>query len=490
MVMKYNAPHTNPSTMGEQEFVRWYKRRALVDAMQNEFFGQFSTREVMPKHYGKKISQDVIHPIISDQNLTSEGIDANGLTTNRKVTITIVAAGNTATYAIHNRLRSETQATHYAVGEGPDAATALANAKADAVNIFKQLGVFNTDYDTTVAEVTDNTKFNPVWVVSVSPDVPATGNLWASSRSVGNVTQKIPYIGETGGRVNRVGTTRHKIESTLRNVGIFREWTADSVDFDTDRELQAHWEREMLRAGMEIKETLLQLDILNSAGLVRYCGDAVSTATMTGETGDVKSAVTYEDLMRLDMDQNAVRTPKKISAIYGTRRVDTRTVQNARVLLVGSELVPMLRKMKDSFGDRAFIGVEKYGGNTTGLKGEIGAVGPYRIVEVPSMLYWDGAGKAVGSNGGNAGYRETNGKYNIYPMISVAPGAFAEIGFYGANGGSVGSKWLRMTKKPGMETMDRNDPYGKQGIESLQWWYGYLAMRPEWIAMIKTVAEL
>ena len=51
-------------------------------------------------------------------------------------------------------------------------------------------------------------------------------------------------------------------------------------------------------------------------------------------------------------------------------------------------------------------------------------------------------------------------------------------------------KFKIITKMPGEKTADLNDPYGKKGFSSIQWWYGLLAMRNERIAMIKTVARM
>jgi len=51
-------------------------------------------------------------------------------------------------------------------------------------------------------------------------------------------------------------------------------------------------------------------------------------------------------------------------------------------------------------------------------------------------------------------------------------------------------KFDMTTKMPGKETADRNDPYGETGFSSIKWYYGFMALRPERIAIIKTVAPL
>ena len=51
-------------------------------------------------------------------------------------------------------------------------------------------------------------------------------------------------------------------------------------------------------------------------------------------------------------------------------------------------------------------------------------------------------------------------------------------------------KFNLITKMPGEETADRNDPYGEMGFSSIKWYYGFMALRSERIAVYKVVAEL
>jgi len=45
------------------------------------------------------------------------------------------------------------------------------------------------------------------------------------------------------------------------------------------------------------------------------------------------------------------------------------------------------------------------------------------------------------------------------------------------------------TKMPGPAAADKSDPYGETGFSSIKWYYGFLAMRPERIALIKMVVH-
>ena len=307
----------------------------------------------------------------------------------------------------------------------------------------------------------------------------ANGNLYGSSKDIGTISGKMPVLSETGGRVNRVGFKRKEIEGSLEKFGFFEEYTQESLDFDSDAELQTHIHREMLNGAGEMTEDALQIDLLTSAGVVKFAGNA----TQNSEVG-ADDLVTYGDIMRLGIDLDNNRTPKHTNVITGTRMVDTKTVPAARIMYVGSELLPTLKAMKDLHNNQAFIPVEKYqaGGNT--VTGEAGAVDQFRIVVVPEMMKWAGAGASAT---GDVSSYQTAGKFDVFPMLVVGDQSFTTIGFQ-TDGKSV--KFVITHKKPGTETADRNDPYGETGFMSIKWYYGFMVLRPERIGLIKTVARL
>ena len=312
----------------------------------------------------------------------------------------------------------------------------------------------------------------------------ANGNLYGSSKDIGNITAKLPVLSETGGRVNRVGFTRISREGTIQKFGFFTEWTDESLSFDTDAQLFEHMSRELVNGAVEITEDVLQKDLLLAAGVVVYGGAATSPGTITGE-GATPSLVDYNDLMRLSTVLDDNRTPKQTKVITGSRMIDTRVISSGRVMYIGSELVPVVRAMKDLFNNAAFIPVAAYGDAGTILTGEIGTIDQFRLVVVPEMLHWAGVGAVA--TGANPGYRATAGKYDVFPMLVVGAESFTTIGFQ-TDGNTV--KFQTIVRKPGKESADRNDPYGETGFSSIKWWYGILIMRPERIAVIKTIAPL
>ena len=376
------------SSIGPQTNTQYYEKKALIEIRKEQYFSQLADTTSMPKNMGKKIKRFHYLPLLDDQNINDQGIDAAGATI-------------------------------------------------------------------------------------------ANGNLYGSSKDIGTIPGKLPVLSESGGRVNRVGFKRKELEGSLEKFGFFDEYTQESLDFDSDAELQTHIHREMLNGANEITEDALQIDLINSAGVIRYAGNATSNLTMGAD-----DLVSYGDLMRLSIDLDNNRTPKHTKVITGTRMVDTKVIPAARVLYMGSELLPTVKAMKDLHNNPAFISVEKYaaGGNT--VTGEVGAIDNFRLVVVPEMLKWEGAGADATAD--TISYK-TGNKFDVFPMLCVGDESFTTIGFQ-TDGKSV--KFKITHKAPGDATADRNDPYGETGFMSIKWYYGFMVLRPERIGLVKTVARL
>jgi N4-gp56 family major capsid protein len=481
------------SSIGTQFNIDKWNKASLIEAKKKRFFGQMSTVENMPKHMGKAIKRYHYLPMLDDANINDQGIDAAGLTVNQKITITVQHPETTVgTQPDYSNRRNITF-----VGEGATAAAALVAAQT-LVNSFMVRAVVSGGLGLTLTGATEALKYvdgvnsaDGVAYVkgyrftgdTVGDAVPESGNLYGSSKDIGTIAGKFPAITEFGGRVNRVGFKRVELTGSLNKFGFFSEYTQESLDFDTDDQLMSHISREMIMGAEEINEDQLQIDILNAAGVVRFGGEATATIEITGENGVTASILTYDDLMKLDIDLDNNRCPKETTIITGSRMVDTKTVGSTRYIHCGSELVPMFKRMTDHFNNQAFVPVHQYGSAGTLAEGEIGAIGSFKIIVVPEMLHWAGAGAAVGTNDG---YRETGGNYDVFPAVVVGSGSFVNIGFQ-TDGKTV--KFKITHKKPGVETADRTDPYGELGFMSIKWYYGFMVLRPERIALMKLVAE-
>ena len=310
------------------------------------------------------------------------------------------------------------------------------------------------------------------------------GNLYGSSKDPGVISGKLPTLSETGGRVNRVGFKRVEIEGDIAQYGFFYEWSEDSLNFDTDIDLYSHINRESLRGAREISEDIAQMDLLDAAGVIKYAGTGTSLAT-------VNDIVTYNDLVKLGVTLDDNRCPKDTKAIKGSQDTDVINIPSARYAFIGSELIPTFMRMTDYHGDRAFVPVEKYakmenGKYTNTLHGEIGAVGPFRLVVVPEMMGYKGKGIAVGSAVNGSTLLGNGTKVDVYPILVVGSGSFAKINFQSS--GSTNDKFKIIVRKPGTFANPK-DPFEKIGYSSIQFWQGTMILRPEWIAKVLTAAK-
>ena len=366
-----------------------YERKALIEAVQESYFGQLADVKNMPKNMGKAIKQYRYIPLIDDRNRGDLGLNAQGV------------------------------------------------------------------------------KY-------------ANGNIYGSSKDVGLVSNALPVLGELGGRVNRVNLTRVELTSNLEKFGFFWEYSADLERFDTDAELLTHANRELMNGAIKVYEDKLQIDLLNNAGLVKYAGTATSVAGLGTSTG---SELTYADLVKLGIDLDKNKVPKQTKIVTGTRMIDTKTITDCRVAFIGSELLPTLEAMKDYHNERAFIPAHQYASGTTLLKGEVGRIAGFRIVVVPHMMKWAGAG----ANGASASYYQTAGKHDVFPFLVVGDESFTSIGFQ-TDGKS--QKFTTIHKKPSIDTADKSDPYGETGFSSIKWFYGFMPQYIERLAVIKCVAKM
>ena len=311
----------------------------------------------------------------------------------------------------------------------------------------------------------------------------AQGNLYGSSRDVGTVTGLMPVIDEHSTRVNRVGFTRKTIRGTMQNFGYFTEYSREALDFDTEDDLEEYVRKEMVSTASRITEDLLQIDLLNARGITFYAGEAQQVSEI-GATDKVK----FADLARLSVALDNTRTPKNTTMITGSVKVDTRVISNARVMFIGPDLIQHIRKLEDYFGKEAFIPTVHYADAGTLLRGEVGTIDQFRLVVNPEMMKWSGAGATVADDSGVYA-TEVGGalKADVYPMMVVGDDSFTTIGFHPTG---TNTKFEIYHVKPGKEAVSSGNPFGKRGLMSIQWWYGFMVYRPERIAVVMTAVDM
>lgn len=488
MTLIYNAGSVaSPSSVdssvpNDQLQSFFYLKKAIIQKQKEMYFTPLASVTHMPKNWGKTIKVHEYLPLLDDRNINDQGIDAAGniVTGGWAYEVTAKALTATTTTATAASLVAAINAI---------AGSSIASASGNTLTLTKLDITKPTGYATQTEINTLKTQLAAEGVEDNFVISARLGNLYGSSKDIGSITGRLPTLSETGGRKNRVGFTRITRQATLQRFGFFYEFTDESLDFDSDAGLKDHLARELMNGAMEIYEDVLQKDLLNAAETIVYSGAATSKATISGESGAL-SRVTYANLLKLDQLLTENRTPKQTTVITGSRNIDTRTIPASRILYIGTELMGTIKGMKDGTVP-VFIGVQHYAGQTTPLPGEIGSIDNFRIVLVPEMEHWAGAGANVTTNtdssrvGVNAA--NTGNAYNVYPLLCVGEDSFTTVGF-NANNGKAG-KFNVITKMPGANSAEAyNNPYGTVGFSSIQWYYATLIMRPERIGLIMSTA--
>lgn len=472
MSHQYNAPPSTPSSVGTQFETHYFERKALIEARREMYFGQLADVVNMPKNMGKEIKRYHYLPILDDQNINDQGIDANGVTIDKDTyTVTLPVL----TYSVANASKVAFAAAINDNINNSGSAETIATAGA---NDSGGTGLATVTLTKKVINYANLTKANAVTALNVGAFVSRnSGNIYGSSKDIGRIASKIPTLTENSRKVNGVGITRKDLSGTFENYGFYTSYTEDSLNFDSDADLMMHMNREILNAAMKITEDALQIDLINNAGVIRYTGNATSNATL--EEAD---ELVYKDLLHLSIDLDNNRCPKQTTIITGTRLIDTKVVPACRIAYCGSELIPTLEALVDMHGKQAWTPVESYAAGTTVLNGERGRIGDFRFVIVPDMLKFAGAG-ATDATGT---FYATAGKLDVFPILVVGEESFTTIGF---NTDGKSSKFKTIHKKPS-ELYALDNPYGKEGFMSIQWWYGFMLLRGERLALIKTVGKM
>ena len=438
---------------GEQFNLFKWQRKAVIAMRDKMIFQQMAGTDIMPKHYGKEMKVYEYIPVLDDRNVNDQGLDALGAT---------ITVDKSHAFLADNTLVPDATITGNATG-------------------------FNT-----VALCQAATGFDPTVHTASQPGT----SLYGGSNDVGTIAKRMPALTEEGGMVNRIGYSRNTIVGSIENQGFFMTYTEDSMQFDTDSELLDHIMTENLVAANTLIEDNVQLDLLANAGVEMFAGGVTTIATITPEGVGVENdcLVSYKDLLKMNVTLDDNHCPKSTRMITGSRMIDTKVVNAARYCYVGSEMTLTLESMEDLHQNPAWKSVETYAKAGNVAANEIGAVGRTRFVVADRMMRYAGGGGVVGTNTGFAettvsdGAGATEVRYDVAPMLFVGSGSFSTITF-NTSGKSV--KFSIIHKKPGPESADaHHDPFGKKGFSSIQYWYGSLFRRPEWIGIIYTaIAE-
>jgi N4-gp56 family major capsid protein len=430
VIQQFNNGGT-ASSVGPQINDNSLSKFASIESMKKKTFSQMLGKMTQPLNKGENIKKWRQYNILHRANINNQGVDAAGLTMDATKWYSWDAAD----------VRQE------------HATKALAQARVGQVRF--QSG---------------------------------QGNLYGSSKDFHTQNGAIPYMPEAGGVVNMVGTTRTIIEAKVKRFGIAIQYTKTALLLDTEASLLARETRELGRAYGELRETQIRNDLIEE-GMVNatYSGSASQLSEV-----DETCQLTFKDLRLLDNSLVDARCPNSTNMIIGSTNIGTTPIPAARYVFVTYSMLATLQDLTHN-GKLLWEDVATYarGGNISNSEvisiqnwadGEMGRIGPFRFIAVEDMPSYEGAGADATDGvdaGGLAGIEDagenlhiTDGKYDVGILLFVGDNA-AET--YCLSGQSASVRHQAPSIIPGV------DHYADNGVISIEWWYGMLVNKPEWI---------
>lgn len=317
------------------------------------------------------------------------------------------------------------------------------------------------------------------------------GNLYGGSKDFAEQTGSIPELRETGGRVNVVGGKRVILTGKIKLYSLSEEFSRTEMELGGEERLKAEKSMELGEAYADLRETMLRNDLLSQAMTAPVFAGTALAINQVDET----SIVTYDTLRRFQSKLDLLRVPMATRMITGSTKVGTKVVESARYYHIPLELERTIEEIKHD-GKSMFKFVSEYAGSTVGIadrdqdinaaNGEIGAIGKARFISDSNMGYFQGSGAdATDGTDANANNIEdagenlsiTDGKYDVFPILSVGAESFEVLGL---EGDDVSVKYASPRIIPGL------DNTGELGVVSIRFWYGVLFNKIEHVNCILT----
>ena len=454
---KFNAGGTTSSTI-DRQFTDEFVTKAVVEVPKRKrYFSIRANRIAMPKNYGDKLSREVSYGMLDKRVLIDGGVDANTATILQDVWYVVPTGSKDITTAT---AIFDTKA-YYATGSYATWELARAAAKAAAIA------------DAGAGEE----------VVSGS------GGMVNGEAAYAATEGPLVEMPEEGGVINLLTHYSKMVSANITFHGIGHKFSMRSVDLDSRTGLIARKIQYMADAVQDIKEMQVRRDLL-AAGSVNsiICNAPQNPDTDTIAEIDGLDVLTYTALETLEQYLLNNDVPRDTEILTGVDLVDTKTVSDAWIVYVNTEVLPTLRAMQGPGGVLVWKPKEVYAAGTELLDGEQGSIGSFRFVTVKDMERESGAGLTVGLavDGGNgtdsanaatqAAAYQTNGKYDVFTALVVGDDSFTITGF---GGNSTSAKYI----PPKADV--HNDMHAQMAGIAADWSYGMLVYRPERICSLK-----
>ncbi len=440
------------STTIDRQFTPEFVTKAVVEVPKRKrIFSVRADRYTMPKNSGDKLSREVSYGMLDKRVLIDGGVDASTATILRDVYYVVPTGSKdilaaTAIFDTKDYFATGTYATW-------ELARAAAKAAATA--------------DAGVGEE----------IVSGS------GGMVNGEASYAAAQSALMTMPEEGGVVNLLTHYSKMVTANLTFHGIGHKFSMRSVDLDSRKGLIARKLQYMADAVLDLKEMQVRRDLIAASHVnAIICNAAANPATDTTAEIDGLDVLTYTALEVLEQYLLNNDVPMDTDILMGVDLVDTKTVSDAWIVYVNTEVLPTLRAMTGPGGVLVWTPKEQYAAGTELLDGEQGKIGQFRFVTVKDMEREYGAGVAVAgvADGSNAATQaaayKTNGKYDVFTALVVGDDSFSIVGF-GSN--STSASYIAPTADV------HNDMHAQMAGIAANWSYGFLNYRPERICSLK-----
>jgi N4-gp56 family major capsid protein len=464
-----------------------YDRAAIEVSLDELIYGRHVDIKTQQRNTGKTFRISRFHHVLDDANVNNQGLDGSGNVIGNTSWIfdNTAYASEAAAYVAKNAYITTTHTAAIIAAAnattGVSGITTLSVVDAISATIAENtVEIVRDTYQCAAYSAGGNVVvYLPAAIVSdliaqgdVMQVVNGGGNLYGSSRNVGDVVSGLPTLSEGADRVNRVGVTRENFSATLVRQGNFIEYT-DEVTMFSDHDMQMEYRSKLARLALEVRDDQTQLGMLGAAGLRFYAGTA-TTVTEVGESqdgGDTNEAcrVSLNLVRKLVKRLKINKAVKSTKLLTGSTNVGTAPVNAAFYGIAGPDVVYDLEDIDE------FKAVHEYAYAKDLAPNEVGSLHEMRFLESNRAMKYAGKGAAVGATD-DLGLASTDGYLDVFPILVPTPGSYATVGLAGRG------KIVFNAVKPG--TAEINNPYANKGLFSYNYFWGGLALQPEKLAVL------
>jgi N4-gp56 family major capsid protein len=411
----------------------------------------------MPKNSGDKLSREVSYGMLDKRVLIDGGVDANTATILQDVFYVVPTGSKDITSATAVFDTKD----YFATGTYATWVLARAAAKAGAVA------------DAGAGEE----------VVSGS------GGMVNGEAAYAATEGPLVEMPEEGGVINLLNHYSKMVSANITFHGIGHKFSMRSVNLDSRKGLIARKIQYMADAVQDLKEMQVRRDLIEAGGInAIICNSAANPDTDTISEIDGLDVLTYAGLETLEQYLLNNDVPMDTEILTGVDLVDTKTVSDAWIIYVNTEVLSTLRAIEGPGGVLVWTPKEQYAAGTELMDGEQGKIGQFRFVTVKDMEREYGAGLEVGlavdagdgTDAANAATQaaayQTNGFYDVFTALVIGDDSFTITGFGGNN---TAAAYIAPKKDV------HNDMHAQMAGISANWSYGMLIYRPERIASLK-----